>query len=549
MTAEGAATTGATVATTAFKKALISTGIGAFIVLIGSLVAYWDEVVSFFKKFATGAEDVKLSKAAVAALNGELDEYFGRQERFGIITSSAEKVKAAFTGMVEAFDKADKSKKNWGSLEMQPALEAVKNIKTLQDGYNVINKFGDILDEDLTQKIEQWAKYAKEHNDVLIEIDKDNEKSLSTGKRQIAANKEFNKAIAGTGISIKTTADAQKLYDDVRRGDVSLTTKQTLSLNKFIESIKTHTAEIAKLQKERDKDTNSAKKNADSIVERVDEIKSKIDEVAKSNEVKLKLGLALDTTSIPELRKMLEEMNEGGAGIDIKIKTDTGTARAELNKVIADEVAGWTNADKIKIESAKQVTVEKEIQAAEQEKLNEQMAIDDYNRWKQEQQLAKETADIIKKYNEQKAADEQEAFNATTGVASDSMKAIADLMEEGSAEAKAFTIASMITDTIQASFAAYKATVGIPIVGPALAPIAAATAAAAGAAAIKKIGGSAPAGDTATAASTPRATTPTTDQSLAGQYYLAGGIRDQRVVILASDIEDALNDRKVTTTN
>lgn len=46
--ANAVATNGATIATKAFRTALITTGIGAFVVAIGALVAYWDEVKEFF---------------------------------------------------------------------------------------------------------------------------------------------------------------------------------------------------------------------------------------------------------------------------------------------------------------------------------------------------------------------------------------------------------------------------------------------------------------------------------------------------------------------
>lgn len=53
------ATKGATVATNGFKKALIATGIGAFVVAVGTLVAYWDDVVAFFEKFKDNAAETK----------------------------------------------------------------------------------------------------------------------------------------------------------------------------------------------------------------------------------------------------------------------------------------------------------------------------------------------------------------------------------------------------------------------------------------------------------------------------------------------------------
>jgi hypothetical protein len=62
-----------------------------------------------------------------------------------------------------------------------------------------------------------------------------------------------------------------------------------------------------------------------------------------------------------------------------------------------------------------------------------------------------------------------------------------NLVDEGSAAAKAIAIAQTGIDTYQSATAAYKAVVGIPVVGPFLAPVAAAAAIAAGLMSVKKI--------------------------------------------------------------
>lgn len=54
--ANAAATNTATVATNGFKKALISTGIGAIIVAIGTLIAYWDDLTDLIKGSGDEAE-------------------------------------------------------------------------------------------------------------------------------------------------------------------------------------------------------------------------------------------------------------------------------------------------------------------------------------------------------------------------------------------------------------------------------------------------------------------------------------------------------------
>jgi len=67
------------------------------------------------------------------------------------------------------------------------------------------------------------------------------------------------------------------------------------------------------------------------------------------------------------------------------------------------------------------------------------------------------------------------------------LQIVANLVDEQSVAGKAIAVALTLIDTYQSATAAYKAVVGIPVVGPTLAPIAAAAAIAAGLASVKKI--------------------------------------------------------------
>jgi hypothetical protein len=67
------------------------------------------------------------------------------------------------------------------------------------------------------------------------------------------------------------------------------------------------------------------------------------------------------------------------------------------------------------------------------------------------------------------------------------LQIVANLVDQQSVAGKAIAVALTLIDTYQSATAAYKATVGIPVVGPTLAPIAAAAAIAAGLASVKKI--------------------------------------------------------------
>lgn len=100
-----------------------------------------------------------------------------------------------------------------------------------------------------------------------------------------------------------------------------------------------------------------------------------------------------------------------------------------------------------------------------------------------EQKAAEKTDKIGKWLNseEKKRLDDKVLAIAAT------LRIVAGLVDEQSAAGKAVAVALTTIDTYQSATAAYKAVVGIPGVGPALAPVAAAAAIAAGLLNVKKI--------------------------------------------------------------
>lgn len=94
-----------------------------------------------------------------------------------------------------------------------------------------------------------------------------------------------------------------------------------------------------------------------------------------------------------------------------------------------------------------------------------------------------------KQMAEQKRRILEAGFGATAGVLQTTADAIAAFGAEGTVAYKAIATAAAVMDTARAAISAYSSTVGIPFVGPALAPAAAAAAVAFGAAQIAKING------------------------------------------------------------
>ena len=99
------------------------------------------------------------------------------------------------------------------------------------------------------------------------------------------------------------------------------------------------------------------------------------------------------------------------------------------------------------------------------------------------QAAVKKESGIITWLNSEKKKKLDENLMATKAA----LNIAGNLVDQGSAAAKAIAIAQTGIDTYQSATAAYKATVGIPVVGPFLAPIAAAAAIAAGLISVNKI--------------------------------------------------------------
>lgn len=109
-------------------------------------------------------------------------------------------------------------------------------------------------------------------------------------------------------------------------------------------------------------------------------------------------------------------------------------------------------------------------------------AIEEINAKYRQQEL-----DALQEQANKEAEIEKQKAQAKIDIAQGVLGAVGSFLAEGSQAAKAVSIAQTTIDTYQSAVAAYKSTVGIPVVGTALAPIAAATAVAAGIAQIRKI--------------------------------------------------------------
>lgn len=151
MGAEAVATNGATTATNLFKKALIATGIGAIIVLIGTLVSKWDD----FKKIL-GGSTIDL-EAATEAL----------EQQGKAISDNIEMMKAK------------------GATTEQVLSEEVKQLSKLAQQYEELAL--DMLTfwtlDEYTEAREKANEKQKEFNDLLLEGERHLRGIVAAGNR------------------------------------------------------------------------------------------------------------------------------------------------------------------------------------------------------------------------------------------------------------------------------------------------------------------------------------------------------------------------------
>lgn len=133
-----------------FKMALIATGLGALVVVLGSIIAYWDDFTA-----AIGVSEEKMQKFGDVA-KGVLN----------VITSSLK-------GLVQALGKMLKG-------DFSGAWDALKN------GFNVVDNFNQGVADSVAKREEEQTKKAKEEADKRAKIAEDEYKKRIEAAKKLA---------------------------------------------------------------------------------------------------------------------------------------------------------------------------------------------------------------------------------------------------------------------------------------------------------------------------------------------------------------------------
>ena len=476
------------------KGAIIATGIGALVVLLGTVIANFDAIADWIKKSPLGA----LAKG-VGALVEQFTDFVG-------ITSEAErnlnKLSAANKRANEDITNRIKVLKAQGGSEKEIYEESGKLIE------NQLST----LRESLKTKGKLTDEENKQFRDLKTE--------------QLVLTADYNKKTADA--TAKAGEEAKKKRDEANK-QVEADTK---TANKMLIDLQNEKA-LAEITSEEEKAKKQAEINFNANIAAIDALK-------------------VDTKVKDELKKLSEEKYQEEVNvIDDKVKKD----RAEKDKKFEEELQKTLSETRIatqKDEKEKEITALEEALVTEtkailanadyteeqkkllisalKEKNNAELAEIDDKYTKQANDKEKERLDSIinnenlsfkaRKEGIDNALDlnkklfkegkiDGEAYNKTEkelgdarieiskkeaaaraenlGKISSTLKNVAKAIGEHTVAGKAAAIAAVTIDTYMSATAAFKSLAGIPVVGPVLGAVAAAAAIVAGLKNVKAI--------------------------------------------------------------
>ena len=410
----------------ALKKGIAATGIGLLVIALATIVAYWDDIVGLVS--GVSSEQKKLNEEVESNVKMQ-------QENLDAISAQE------------------------NSLKLQGATEAeIRDLKIEQTNEVIA---ATILQLEQMQKTKEAQVAAAQRN-----------KDIAQGVIRfltlpitilLGTVDQLTKAISLIpGVDIGTN-----LEEGFSGGIAGMIFDPEEVASEGDATIKETEAQLTKLKNSRDGMILSGQKADQAAADKAkaDREKMNADELAAAEK------LAADKKAIKD-----KEDAEAAARLAKEI-ADAQIVKDLLQQADLDLIQSAYDRAQAELEIQRQADVEKITQAGatadEIARINKQ-----YDN--KSKKLEQENSDFKEALNE---ADVDNALAAGSQV----LGGIIDIVGEGSAVGKAAAIAQTTIDTYGSATAAYKSVVGIPVVGPALAPVAAGVAVAAGLMSIKKI--------------------------------------------------------------
>lgn len=427
------------------RGAIISTGIGALVIAITSLVTW-------FSKTEKGAN---MLSGAFKAMGAVVDTLMSKLWNIG------DTLNQLFNDPIEFFKNLGKDIAN-AAVEGYEFVQIMDDIEDRQRDMEVTAKENEIL---VDQLLLQAKNVGKTYEERLALLNKANDITKKTYQEQLALSKEYLNAVEK-----EVAAEMRNQGVTEMTGDQADRIKEAklAYLNILGQEIETE-EKIANRKEQilgkQAKDTKKAEDEKKEIkVESARETAVEVEKVEVESEEKRRQRLLAEQTYTNDLllANQMTELNEQLLAGDIQ--------RAEYQELATQKALDH---------QARQLEI---IKAAHGEQSAEYVKAKN-----QYLQLQQSQADQAVAIRQQEMKDQQAALIGSLGTFGNFFSTLASFQQQGTSQWKAFATASAIMSTIQGAINAYTSTSAIPIVGPALAPIAAGLALAAGYANVRKI--------------------------------------------------------------
>ena len=449
---------GATAGFKGLKGAIAATGLGALLIALTSLFAY-------FKNSEEGSRKLAIAMEALGIITGKISDFFA---------ALGEKIVWAFTSPKEA---------------LMTFMNLVKEniINRFEGLLELIPKLGEAISELFKGNFSNAGKIAADAvGKVALGVENITDKVADATESVI----EFGKTVVAEvkeAVDVATTLVDQ--FRAIRDAQQALIVDNAL-LNKEMET-----------QQKIAEDTNRTYEERKTALENLGEAQVKLAEnlakQAKLEEENLRLQISQESNY--EKREELETALAEATATRIDAETALETRRLDAMRITAElqneEIARKESINEM-IATLNTEAIDNEWERAYAElAIQEQKAMDELtllNATEAQKQQVRE----LYAGKRQKLETEESKFNkkldemdakAKMQLASEAFGNIASIVGENSKVGKAAAIAQTTIDTYQSATAAYKSLAGIPVYGPILGGIAAAAAVAAGVANVKSI--------------------------------------------------------------
>ena len=448
----------------AFAVALASTGIGLLVVALGAISAYWDDIIGVVS--GVGSEQKKLLEDANATAEAA-------QEQLGALEASENTLKLQGKSEKEIRDlKIQQTEEAISALQV--ALEQQKQVKKAQVEASernaaILKGILMFISAPITlilATIDKISAFIGEGTNLVDDVF-GSVANMVFDPEEVAA--EGDATIAETEKTIATLQNKRDGYLlQEKEGNKKAATER-------IDNEKSLNAELAKLRAENLADAE-AKALALLELQRETERQALVDKKA-SAELLAEFDKQTEIQRNAIINQYAEERAAKQKELDDKYLANRQTINDLLRQADLDAIEDQFERARQELEIQANTDLEKmRMAGATEEEINriKKSYVDKANKLAEEEAQFKEDL---------RQADIAAALSAS----SDILGGIINLVGEGSAVGKAAAVSQTVIDTYASATGAYKSVVGIPVVGPALAPIAAGVAVATGLANIKKI--------------------------------------------------------------